>query len=45
MKIEKRFLPSLWQDKFQSPREKAKETTGILSLVNCQVLGLLNAIS
>lgn len=37
MKVEKRFLPSIWQDEFLLPR-KVQLAIGVLSLVNDQVL-------
>lgn len=37
MKVEKRFLPSIWQDEFQLPM-KFQLALGVLSLVNGQVL-------
>lgn len=43
MKVEKRFLPSIWQDEFQLPG-KFQLAIGVLSLVNDQVFGLINAI-
>ena len=45
MQVEKRFLPSLWQDEFQLSMKCLGSGNGVLSLVNDQCFGFMNAIS
>lgn len=45
MKVEMRFLPSLWQDEFQLPRKCSRDYGCSYSLANDQVSGWLNVLS